>query len=386
MNRHYTVLIVLIFFLTILSGCREHKPCTICPPPATNCEYPAGNRNFIWRLDTVAWFPSTVGGLWAFSDNDAYLMGYIVEGKPPWDLFMAKHWDGKTWNTNTCGSYNEIRHYANDVTGDDHFMVSVGYYAIGSERAGLAEFDNRTKTWKGYQFETQGELNSVWTDGNGYFIAVGDHGMVYTKDGYSAGWVYQNSPSDFNLIKIAGISKTEKYILGDSAIPGRHYQQIWKLLNSDWIKLYDNCDTTNTPIQPPVTNDDINSIAAVRCSISDSLYLYAVGEESYEFSTKGNSLVFEKVNLASKGLPLSPIHKPAARISLFSPNDYWISSAWYYLYHWNGSNFQKIEPISTLPYGEPIGVTSHIQKSGSGKIWMVLEMDSQVYAVIQGTP
>lgn len=388
--------VVLISFTAIISSCKKDN-CTTCPPPVTNCEYPPGNRNFTWRLDTVAWFPSTLGGVWAFSDTDAYVMGTIVDGKPPYKSRPGKHWDGKVWEDNINGTWDTTItpdpnvtikiSPRNDVIGDDHFMVAVGYHAwTGVISAGIAEFDNSTKKWKSYQLQAVGELYSVWTDGKGYFIAVGDNGMVYTKDGYSAGWVYQKAPSGFNLVRVSGISKSEIYILGDSAVPGRHYQQIWKLLNSDWIKLYDNFDTTNTPIQLPVANDDVNSIAAVRCSISDSLYLYTVGEESYEFSTKENSLVFEKVNLASKGLPLSSFYKPAANIRMFSPNDYWISSAWYYLYHWNGSNFQKIEPISTLPYGEPIGVTLCIQKNSSGKIWMVLEMDSQVYAVLQGTP
>lgn len=210
--------------------------------------------------------------------------------------------------------------------------------------------------------------------------------MVYTKDGYTAEWVYQKAPSGFNFVDVKGISKYEVYALGDSAIPGRHYQQIWKYSNDIWSKLMDNFDTANTAIRIPETGDDIYNIAVYRCTSTDSFSLYIVGRESFEFTAKGNSLEFVKLNLSSRGLPFSTLHSPAGRIYFFSPNDYWISGLRYQIYHWNGSNFQKIEPIQTLPYGQLWGSVSRIMRNKSGKTWMVLEMNSQVYAVLQGIP
>ncbi len=179
-----------ILFLSLallFLGCPD-KPCTTCPPPATNCDYPAGNRSFTWRLDTVAWWPSEVGGVWAFSDSDAYVMGNMHGSTVPGQAsYLGLHWNGKQWDEPI--DYYTVLHLSNDVTGDDHYMVSVGYWAVGDGKAGLAEFDNNTKRWKALQFRTSGDLRSVWTDGKGYFIAVGDNGMVYTKDGYDAEWV-----------------------------------------------------------------------------------------------------------------------------------------------------------------------------------------------------
>lgn len=380
-----------LLFIPLLStllflGCPDEKPPIIIPPTPTNCEYPEGNRNFTWRLDTVAWFPSTLGGIHAFSDSDAYLMGYIGEGKPPWRIFVGKHWDGTQWTTDINGTDAEVGHVANDVTGDDHFMVSVGNWSITPPKPAIGEFDNRTKKWSHYQFETRGELRSVWTDGNGFFIAVGDNGMVYTKDGYKGEWIYQKAPSGFNLVKTVGVLKSEIYILADSAVPGMHYQQIWKYLDNNWIKLMDNLDTTNTTINIPEAGDAIYDIAVHRCSISDSLYLYVAGRESFEFTAKGNSLEFLKINLSSKGLPFFTLQIPAGRIFLFSPNDYWISGLRYHIYHWNGVHFQKMEPIPSLSYGELWGATSKIRKQKTGKTWLILEMSSQTYAVIQGEP
>jgi hypothetical protein len=389
-RRNISTTVILFLFSILHIGCPKDKPCTTCPKPEpTNCEYPTGNRNFTWRLDTVAWFPSTLGGVWAFSDTDAYVMGYIVDGKPPYDLRAGRHWNGKVWEDNingTYGFYGDIKiDPRNDVTGDDHFMVCVGYWGDPTIKAGIAEFDNNTKKWKSYQLQTVGELRSVWTDGSGYFIAVGDNGMVYTKDGYSAGWVYQQAPTNFHLTKVTGISKNEIYArAGISLTTGEFYQQIWKYGNNIWIKLMDSQDTSGMPIKIPEAGDEVYEVAASRCLITDSLHLYITGRESFKFTAKGNELIFEKENLVFKGLPSS--QQAAGHINLFSPNDYWASGLRYQLYHWNGSNFQKVEPMPTLPYGQLWGEISRIQKNSSGKIWMVLEMSSQVYAVLQGTP
>jgi hypothetical protein len=385
--RSFLFVFLFVGFVSLagIFSCCKKDNCTTCPPPVTNCEYPAGNRNFAWRLDTVAWFPSTLGGVWAFSDTDAYVMGYIGEGKPPYRIFVGKHWNGKVWDNNINGTDAEVGHVANDVTGDDHFMVSVGNWAINPSKPAIGEFDNLTKKWKNYQFETQGELRSVWTDGKGYFIATGDSGMVYTKDSYSAGWIYQKAPTDFNFTNVTGVSKAEVYARGvKSLATGQYYQQLWRYSGVTWTKLMDNQDTTGMPIQIPEAGDEVYEIAASRCSITDSLYLYVVGRESFKFISKGDDSAFVKEDLAPLGLPSS--QQAAGFINLFSPNDYWVSGLRYQLYHWNGSDFQKIQPIPTLPYGQLWGVVSRIRKNGSGKIWMILEMDSQVYSIIQGKP
>ena len=387
--KKYSQIILLVVFLCALFlnlKCKKDDgQCLTCPPPATNCEYPAGNRNFTWRIDTVAWWPSTLGGLWAFSDNDAWVMGNMCGPTVPGQTnYMGLHWNGQRWDDTV--KFLDIFIEPNDVIGDASFMAAVGYRMMPEGTfSTIVEYDNKTKKWKTYQFQSFGELRSVWTDGSGYFIAVGDNGMVYTKDGYLADWVYQKASTDFNFTKVTGVSKTEIYTRAvQSLATGEYYDQIWKYLNNSWIKLMDNKDTTDMPIKIPEAGDEVYEIAACRCSITDSLYLYIVGRESFEFTTKGNSLIFLKNNLAEKGLPSS--QEAAGFINLFSPNDYWVSGIRYQLYHWNSSNFQKIEPIPYLPYGQLWGVISRIKRNNSGKIWMVLEMDSQIYAILQAVP
>ena len=341
MKKHAFTFLV-ISFVTLNLGCKK-EPTQPPDDKPTTCTYPTGNRNFTWSIDTVAWFPSTLGGVWAFSDTDAYLMGNIFQRPNGVSTgYIGLHWNGKKWDTNINGTVDEIKHVANDVIGDDHYMVSVGNWSIDPPKPALGEFDNRIKKWKGYQFQIQGELRSVWTDGKGFFIAAGDNGMVYTKDGYTAEWVYQKAPTEFNFYKLTGISKNEIYILGYKSVGGITYPQIWRYDGTNWLKLLDDIDSTGTVLKIPETEHIIGDLYAARCSFSDSLRLYIVRWESNLFETKGSSFQFKKTNLKEFGLPLRNIGRTAQRIFGFSPNDIWIFGTRYNFYHWNGSNFQKI--------------------------------------------
>jgi hypothetical protein len=135
--KHY-LLVTILLSIFLVVACRKDPP--IVPPdqPPTTCTYPPGNRNFTWRLDTVAWFLSTVAGVWVFSDTDAYVIGYIIDGKPPYTLRPGRHWNGKFWGDSINGTWGfdnateiwgDIRiDLRNDVTGDDHFMVAAGFW------------------------------------------------------------------------------------------------------------------------------------------------------------------------------------------------------------------------------------------------------------------
>lgn len=382
---------LLLFILAIavisINSCADPDSVTK-PEPETNCAYPVPNTNFSWRTDTVAVFPSTLGGLWAFSDSDAYLMGYIAvrNANNQTDIVVGRHWNGKKWE-NLKDAPMDIKHYASDVTGDDHFMVSVGSWHIGNEKAGLAEFDNRTKKWKGYQFQTPGTLYSVWTDKKGYFIAAGDNGMVYIKDGYSAEWVYVKAPTDFHFRTVTGVSKNEVYIFaGKYTIDGIRYNQIWKFsANSNWTKLVDNEDTTGSYIRFPEKDISTYDVGVYRCSNSDTLYLYLIGNRSYELKSKGNSLDFEITDLKYKLLPFF-YENSALRIFVNSPNDYWVTGLRYRIYQWNGSSYRSHSPSMKFQYGELWGLASSIKKSNSGKVWMIIQLAPQFYSVAQGIP
>ncbi len=378
-----------IFFITIFTSFSIFF--LACPddpePQPTTCEYPAGNRTFTWRVDTVAYWPSFLGGVHAFADNDAYVMGYIGEGQAPWRIFVGKHWNGTQWDTNIYGTDAEVGHVANDVTGDDHFMVSVGNWSWTPPKPAIGEFDNRTKKWNAYQFDTEGELRSVWTDGKGFFIAAGDNGMVYTKDGYKAEWVYSKAPTGFHFTNIVGVSKNEMYAISQlPTITGVIYQQYWKCYYNQWIKLYDGQDTTGTAVKLYGTDNSMYDLAVSRCSYNDSLKLYLIGWESFLLEAEGQSLSYSITNLSQLGLPLRSMGRTALRINLYSPNDYWIFGTRYNFYHWNGTDFQKIVMPGLPDDDAHFGNQHRMIKTSTGKIFLPTEVSSQVYVVVQGTP
>ena len=381
-SAHFILIIVLTFISVLFFACPDDPE-----PEPTTCEYPAGNRTFTWRVDTVAYWPSFLGGVHAFADDDAYVMGYIGEGQAPWRIFVGKHWNGTKWDNNIYGTDAEVGHVANDVTGDDHFMVSVGNWSWTPPKPAIGEFDNLAKKWKAYQFETEGELRSVWTDGKGFFIAVGDNGMVYTKDGYKAEWVYSKAPTEFHFTNIVGISKHEMYAISQlPTITGVIYQQYWKCYNNQWIKLYDGQDTTGTPVKLYGTDNSMYDLSVSRCSYNDSLKLYLIGWESFLLESEGQSLNYSITNLSQMGLPLRSMGRTAVRINLYSPNDYWIFGTRYNFYHWNGTDFQKIVMPGLPDDDAHFGDQHRMIKTSTGKIFLPTEVSSQVYVVVQGTP
>lgn len=372
--------------------------CNTSTDPKETCDFPPGNRDFTWAVDTVAWWPSTVGGVWAFADDDAYVMGYIVDDTSPSTVRPGRHWNGKEWEDDINGTWgfdNVTETWGdikidprNDVTGDDHFMVAVGKWGINSiTYGGVAEFDNRTKTWKSYQLQSaEGELRGVWTDGEGFFIAVGDNGMVYSKDGYEAEWVYSKAPTEFNFFQIAGVSKVEIYVTSYlSLASGVTYEQLWKFNGSTWQKLYDTQNPNEGLLQQgSIQFEGVNDIAPYRCSVSDSLKLYWVANESFLLSSEGQSLNYEAQNLTELGLPLRQKGRTGLWVDLFTPNDVWIYGTRFNFYHWNGISFQKMT-IPELPNDDTqFGYQRKMVKTKSGKVFFPTEISSQVYVVAQG--
>jgi hypothetical protein len=344
-------------------------------------------------LDTVAWWPSTLGGVHAFSDSDAWVMGDmygpVINGHNT--SYVGLHWNGEAWKERI--SFLNLLVKANDVSGDDHFMVAAGYRLYSDTMGGaisksaIAEFDNNSKQWKTFQFETIGELYSTWTDRKGFFIAVGANGIIYTKDGYTSDWVYQKAPTDFHFTKITGLTKNEMYSISQlPTVAGIVYQQYWKYFNGKWIKLYDNKDTTGTPVILNNTDNGMYDVGVSRCNVSDSLKIYMVGWESFLLESKGQSLEYKITNFSELGLPLRNLGRTAGRINVYSPNNYWVFGTRYNFYHWNGSNFQKIE-IPGLPNDDAhFGNQQKMVKTLSGKLFLPTEISSEVYVVVQGTP
>lgn len=112
------------------------------------CNWPPGNKNYSWRIDTVAYWPSTLGGLYVFNDSTAFITGRV--NTKDRRLLAGLRWDGTVWVEDIYNPTPEfpIGHYGLDATGDDSIMVSVGYWDLnGGFKSAIGEFNLRTQKW-----------------------------------------------------------------------------------------------------------------------------------------------------------------------------------------------------------------------------------------------
>jgi len=376
----FFVLIVFISSCSLFSGNDKKKD--------DSCDWPIGNRNYSWRIDTVGYWPSTMGGLYVFNDSTAFLTGNINDKKN--NQLAGLRWNGTKWLTDIYNPAPEYPagHFGNDAIGDDTLMVSVGYWGLNLDQAAIGEFNLKTKTWTNHKFEVQGELNSIWTDGKGFYIAVGNNGIMYTKESPSSDWVFSRMDDGFNLTKVSGISKTEWYLSGYkySTAYRAFISKTYRYLNGQWLTLYDSSQNESSILN--LRNSLlVNRLQAFRCSDTDSLYLYISGASTFKITSFGHELQFREINL--RGLYLDNDESfRSGWVFGSNPNNIWMPTLYYGLYHYNGSTVQKIETIPGLPYGDMShwGLVNQMVFSKSGKIWMLMETKVQNYILIQGTP
>ena len=91
MKKNITNILIIVVFAGCFLKC-SNDPAQ--PPAETECKYEQGRRDFTWRADTVAWWPSTVTGIWAFSDDDAYIFGQTLTKDHNLNPNLGLHWDG----------------------------------------------------------------------------------------------------------------------------------------------------------------------------------------------------------------------------------------------------------------------------------------------------
>lgn len=361
--------------------------------PSQSCTYPNSSNEFTWRVDTVGWFPTTIGGLHAFSDSDAYVMGYLAQG-PKDDPQEALHWDGTSWKKVIFKNpIQEVGHYSYDATGDDNFMVSVGEWAMyPNSKCGLSEFDNSTKKWKGYQFNTEGPLYDVWTDGQGFFIAGGEHGSMYIKDSRNASWRFVQAPlveGDWNggVTKINGISKNEMYIKLRYYTNSESIDQYWKYDLVTWTKLFDTSDSVQGDffgIKPePVRSF---SVSWVHCSMSDERKIYVNIVPNGSFPSPNlriykSKLGDSKLQRLNDDIIYDHLPSNIFSFNVLTPNDIWMWG--YSLYHWNGESMKAVS-IPSIPDFKGETQLRRIKKSVNGKkVWIRHSLSSQVWVVAQ---
>lgn len=365
----------LLLFLFFAMSCEntsgpEKKDNPIDPPLPTSCDELKTTNDYTWRIDTVGHWPSDLGGVYAFSDSDAYAMGHIDDGKSA--VFAGLHWDGKNWREITSGTGTEIGHTSVAVIGDQNMMVSVGYAGVANPTPVLAEFDNRTKKWKATKFSGFGAVTSIWTDGSGLFLAGGSDGKIFRKNGYTASWETLSNPFTGQINYLEKLPDGELWVATTDA---NFSVEFWRQKNNQWQKVYDGAYPDSTRY---IQNgfDRLQGFDLYYCSVTKKLELFA-------FSTRVLTLTYipEKDRFLDYGGPYtSDLGYWGRAAKVFAPNDIWFwGRAWL---HWDGKTLKRFQ----FPGYSAFITGKTPSRTKSGKIFLPLNNEGQTWLVAQGTP
>lgn len=367
-----TIILLLIFAMGCENASDPEKIIT------SDCATKPGTHNFSWQIDTIGAWPSQFGGVWAFSDSDAYAMGNLMDPKDR-ETTLGLHWDGKTWSKQLSGTPMEIGHYSEAVTGDDNVMVSVGDTGPGfAPVPRLGEFNNVTKKWKSFQFSDNGTLFSVWTDKKEFFIAGGSNGLLYSKNSYSSGWVKIKTPYTGTAFGILGYKKSELYIEVNKEVNFSHEVELWRFKNEIWTKLYDTVSPDSSLIKIPDLVQPYGGFHMYHCENNNTVRLYFCTNPIYSYDLDSQT---GKFSLATAPFS-SGIGHLANQVREFDPNDIWFyGPRWY---HWDGKTIKQI----VLPGYENFTYGKSFIKTKTGKVFlpMIDDGSSQIFIIAQGKP
>lgn len=370
MNKNSYYLSLLILFSSISCG-RDSNP--VDPiVPIKSCDAEKVTQNYFWRIDTIGLWPTYFGGLHAFSDSNAFAMGYI-NGE-----YLGKHWDGKNWTTNLFGTPMEIGHWSEAVTGDNNLMVSVGSADVGLPGIpAIGEFNNNQKKWKKTVFQSTGKLSAVWTDQNGFYIAGGSNGFIVVKNSNSSEWQIVPSPVKGTISWISGINKDQiylsSYFYNTSASSSTN--ELWYYNSGVWTKLY-NSEMPDSSSYFEFNGDNkFQGFELNFCSETNELHFLVRSKELqfYFWDSKANRFKLEYPPY------FTSTSRNSTNAKVFAPNDIWFSGNYYQ--HWDGKTVQRVN----LPRNFELG--SIVFKTISGKVFIPMgHLSGGGWIVAQGTP
>lgn len=212
------LLIILMAWMLALGSCNDTNPVTPGAQPMDTTSH-----TYVWEIDTLVMDKySRVNGVWAFSENDVWVVGYFRSlDSTGAQIFNktcnAAHWDGQAWRLHRV----DIRHEGQSMFGaptncfglspDDFWLVPGlhwnGYYWTGhdfswiSNGQTLAAWGSRTddvyfvgrnesivrwdgKTLTSLAAETSVQCHGVWGSGDTVLIATVDGYRVYGGTGH----------------------------------------------------------------------------------------------------------------------------------------------------------------------------------------------------------
>lgn len=365
-----------------MAGC--HDPASVNPPDntlPTDCDEPKSTQNYTWRIDTVGNFGSSIGGVYAFSDSDAYVMGFLMKNDR--NAVIGLHWNGNVWSENIYATPLEIGHVSLASTGDKNIMVSVGMDGFGNPNHALAEFDNRTKKWKKKVYSEPGQFYSVWTDKKGFYAAGGSNGFLVYKNGEGSDWVKQDVPPEAsgNIRYIEGLNLNDLFLSVEKYENLDFRYQFWRVQNNGWKKIYDSFQPDSNRYLKVKHRTDFFGFDINYCGITNRLMLFAYAFGNLEILEYSH----EKDWFFEADVPYRNGIGGSAHIAdAFATNDIWFTGILWH--HWDGKTVNYIEFSGYQEFTSSWNAT----RSPSGKVFLPLGRSegsfSYTWVIAQGTP
>ena len=193
------------------------------------------SHNYVWTIDTIGSFGSSLFDVFAISENDVWAVGEIDTGVYP--PFNAVHWDGQQWELKRIYFYlcpNENSPTSYPIQAIFAFSENSIWFTRG------ASFVH----WDGNEFihdcsmnsMIDGSIQKMWGKGPQDLYAVGYYGTIIHYNG--SNWDKLESGTQLRLTDIWGLSGNDIYAVGadmsslDNAV--LHYDGIsWKQLPTD---------------------------------------------------------------------------------------------------------------------------------------------------------
>jgi len=181
------------------------------------------SHDFVWEIDTLGEYGSSLHDVTAISENDVWAVGEIKANDK---LYGAVHWDGEKWN------FIELKVGLEIVRPRGILVLSSNdiWFACGS----IYHWDGSETTLEWLRnIDTPETVEKVWGTSSSNLYFVGNAGTIVHYDG--SNFTRMTSGTDANLLKIAGIynpatGKSRIWVTGTGILlyyDSSEWQTIW---------------------------------------------------------------------------------------------------------------------------------------------------------------
>jgi hypothetical protein len=188
---------------------------------------PLSSHDFHWEIDTLGEYGSMLRDVFAFSENDVWVVGEIITNVHTGERANAAHWDGSKWELHKI-DLNPPMYYILGFSQDDLWMVSgIPHHWDGINWSKYHLWD------MGVLSPNDGILTKIWGTSSSNLYFVGGKGTIVHYDGSQ--YRRMESGTDAALKDIDGIydpetGQTRIWVAGTGVLlysEGETWEVIW---------------------------------------------------------------------------------------------------------------------------------------------------------------